>query len=53
MFNGRVFDTNIIIEFGMSTLFDVVSIQEWIHVLDLLHHIYMNPKCVNSITKWN
>jgi len=29
--NGRVFDTDIVTKFGMTTLFDVVTIQEWSH----------------------
>lgn len=32
--NGRVFDTDIIIEFGMTTLFNVVSVQDWSHCFE-------------------
>ncbi|KAG5582200.1 hypothetical protein H5410_052827 [Solanum commersonii] len=32
--NGRVFDTDIVTKFGMTTLFDAVIIQEWSHLFE-------------------
>uniref|UniRef100_A0A0V0GR89 Putative ovule protein n=1 Tax=Solanum chacoense TaxID=4108 RepID=A0A0V0GR89_SOLCH len=32
--NGRVFDPDIMTEFGMSNLFYIVSLQEWGHLFE-------------------